>query len=182
MKEEYQYNLNMTLRDVREVLGSNLVEGTHCPCCNQYAKKYKRKLTSAMAWVLVIIYKYYLKEGNLEKWLHVEDYLKNYPNLPSSLRGDFSKLRYWGLIEEQKNTLRDDGSKRVGYYRITRRGKLFVEGKIRVLKHIFIYNNKVKGFIKGTYISIKDASSSKFDYSELMGWKKDETDNKTLFR
>lgn len=156
----------ITLEEAKEELQSKLSEGTRCPCCQQYAKEYKRKITSSMAWGLILIYRYFRKEGDLRKWLHIENYFKSIPNLPSSVRGDISKLSFWGLIRRKEGE-RADGSKRVGYYKITERGVNFVEGKIRVSKFIYLYNNKVRGF-GDEQVDLRDCLSKKFNYDELM--------------
>jgi len=135
-----------------------------CPCCGQVAKKYKRSLTGAMAYALILIYK--KNKENNNSFFHVEDYLKKIKNIPPSIRGDFPKLRFFNLIEKQKGR-RDDGSNRVGYYRITQDGKDFVEMKLKVRKYIILYNND---FLKsdGDYINIKESLKKKFNYTELM--------------
>jgi hypothetical protein len=62
---------------------------------------------------------------------------------------------------------REDGSKRNGYYRITGRGLMFAEGKLKVHSRFMIFNNTFQGF-KGEEIDVKNALGSKFNYDELM--------------
>ncbi len=143
-----------------------IAEGAHCPTCAQYAKIYdKRNLTGAMAYALILIARYRLREGN--DFCHVEKYLKSLPGIPASIRGDVSKLRHWGLIESKKE-LRDDGSPRNGFYRITDKGLAFVRGEALVQKYLVLYNDELLG-MRGDWIAIEDALGKNFNYSELMG-------------
>jgi hypothetical protein len=119
-----------------------------------------------MAYGLILIYKYFRLFPNLSL-VHLEDYFKSIPNIPSSIRGDCSKLRYWGLIFKSDGS-RGDGNPSNGYYGITSKGNDFVRGLIKVPKNIFIYNDEFDGF-DGVDVSIVDCLGEKFDYSELMG-------------
>lgn len=152
----------MELSEVRAKLYEDMEKGTSCPCCGQFVKLYKRPLTSSMAYGLILMYKLKLE------WIHIEDYFKSLPHLPSSIRGDVAKLKYWGLLEARMG-LRPDGSKRNGYYRVTPKGKEFVEGKTVVPSHVKLYNNKFLGF-DNDYVSIKQSLGKKFNYGELMGY------------
>ena len=44
--------IDNAIKVTRERLRENLDEGVTCPCCGQYAKRYKRKLNSSMAAAL----------------------------------------------------------------------------------------------------------------------------------
>ena len=141
------------------------IEGKKCPHCNQYVKLYKRKITSSMAYALILIQKYF--DNNDEEWLHVTNYLSKL-NIPTAVKGgDFAKLMHWKLLIKMKET-RDDGSDRVGYWKVTQKGKDFIKGNVKVPKFAGIYNQKFYGF-SGDLISIKDALGTKFKYDELMG-------------
>ena len=152
-----------TLQQAKDDIRENFEEGSDCPCCGQFVKLYKRKLSSAMAIALIEIYKRdYRKAG----FFHVEDYFKSLPHLPSSIRGDFSKLRYWDLIRKEEGE-REDGSNRVGKYRITDKGRAFVRNHISVSSHVFLFDNKLKGFSEKEVL-IGECLGSKFNYNELM--------------
>ena len=135
------------------------VAGFRCPCCQQYCKLYVRKLNSAMAAVLLILW----RTGNTG-FIHVEDYLK--ANGYSHLRADFHKLVHWSLLEK-KSGEREDGNPRNGFYRITGRGIAFATGSLKVPQSIKIYNNNFEGF-SGKDITIQEALGNKFSYQELM--------------
>jgi hypothetical protein len=145
------------LKDYRE-------EGAICPCCDQYVRLYRRKITSAMAYGLILLPRRCIDNGG--HWIHVENYLKSLSNIPASIRGDIAKLRHFGLIEAKQED-RDDGSSRNGFYRMTGRGMSFARGKLFAPESVFIYNNKVEGY-SDKQISIHYALGNKFDYDELM--------------
>jgi hypothetical protein len=153
---------NKTLGQAQAELKQKLNKGATCPCCGQYAKIYRRTITSSMAYALILIYKTGSKE-----WIHVENYLKSI-DCPSPIRGDVSKLRYWGLLDK-KEEVREDGSDRNGMYRITDKGILFVQGKLAVPKHAFIFNNLLNDMSKDEDLTITKALKSKFNYKEVMG-------------
>lgn len=158
------------LRDAKTHLDQNIREGVNCPCCGQFVKLYRRPINSSMAWTLVLIYRYY-KDRLLDEWLHVETYMKGLPGIPASLvGGDFSKLRYWGILEakyDTPETLDDPDTRRAGYYRITQKGIDFVLGKITVPRHVYLFNREVHGF-SPELISIEDAFKDRYDYRRLM--------------
>jgi hypothetical protein len=147
---------SMTLAEVRDWLREAVKEGVHCPCCNQMAKVYNRKITSRMAFTLIEVYR---AAGT--DWCHV----------PSTVTftgdsGEISKLRYWGLVVEG-SPRRDDGG-RAGMWRITDFGERFVKGNYRVPKYAHIYDGRRLGFDDSVRVSIRDALGTKFNYDELM--------------
>lgn len=155
-----------TIAEAKEMLRKNLTEGVECPCCKQFVKMYRRGITSSMAVGLIQLYKYDRKHPG--EHVHVATYLESIPGMRGipRLTGDFAKLEHWGLTEPLSQK-RDDGSKRNGYHRITKLGRMFVEGSARVGKYVMIYNGKVYGNGDET-VDIKQALKNHFDYSELM--------------
>lgn len=169
-RHRWAENPAATLGEAREWLMQHRDDGAYCPCCGQFAKVYRRKLSSSMAYALVLIDRFFRETPH--GWLHVPSYLTE--NVPAKCGatfrgGDWAKLAYWGLLREQN---RGDvhsiaGGPRAGYHRITDRGKLFVRGKIVVPKYVFVYDGEPMGFSEET-TSIDDALGSRFDYQELM--------------
>lgn len=145
----------MTLGEVRALLRNKWKEGCSCAACGQHVQIYSRPITSSMAIGLILLYK---SLDHILEWIHAEDFFKK-QNIPSSIRGDFSKLRFWGLIESHLHT--------DGYYRITEKGINFVIGLVKVEANVLLYNNTCYGF-KGEYKSIQDCLKKKFDYELLM--------------
>lgn len=157
------FERGMRLGEARKVLLANLDGGLVCPCCGQYARRYRRKLNSGMARTLIYIYKEFLRNGRVAGWLQVKDFLREnkYRNTH-----DWTLLKYWGLL-----ALSDEESvpeqKHTGMYRITKKGILFVEGKVQVQTYLVMYNNAVEEF-SGALIGIQQSLQAPFDYSELM--------------
>jgi hypothetical protein len=78
---------------------------------------------------------------------------------------DESIARYWGLLEEER-IVRPDGG-RSGWWRLTARGALFVNGEIGLDKYVHIYDGRALRF-SGATVGIKQCLGEKFDYAELM--------------
>src|SRR5918993_127727 len=93
-----------TLRETKNFLNENLDRGCICPACEQTCKRYTRKLTSSMAYGLYLIFK--LSNSRDDQWIHIENEFKQL-DVPSAIRGDLPKLRYWGLIERKESVLDD---------------------------------------------------------------------------
>lgn len=156
----------LTVKQAREFLRARLDEGASCPTCLQHVQVYRRQITSTMAYVLVLMYRYAEENGDL--FFNVPRYLRGLkdPNLPQG--SDETKLKHWELIEAQSGVEGDDGNPRTGLYRITERGKQFVRGELRVPKYARIYNGKLLSLSKDETVSIREALGKRFRYSELM--------------
>lgn len=129
-----------------------------CPCCEIFHKIYDRKFGAVMARQLIKLYKLGAHADN-NGWTHVSKF-----STPTGT-GDFSKLRYWGLVEEMRN---ETTKKRTsGFWRITDQGVRVVRGEDRVPEYCRVLN-KVPLEFKGEYISCKEALENKFNYEELM--------------
>ncbi len=149
-----------TIYQAKEFLRDNAVKGAECPCCRQRVQIYARALTSGMAAGLIIFY-----HNRGKGWLHAEKTFKE-SSCNQSIRGDFPKLRFWGLIEAKEEN-REDDSDRNGYYRITEKGIQFVLGHLSVPRSVFIYNNAFRGF-DSLETDVKKALGVKFHYAKLM--------------
>ncbi len=129
--------------------------GAHCPCCRQFAKVYRRKLTSATGATLVRMYRE-ARQG----FVHV-------PSLGNRRPAEESKARYWGLVES-RGDYREDGAKWSGYWRLTDTGVGFVCRRYRVPAYALIYDGRCLG-LEGDPVGIDDVLGNRFDYRELMG-------------
>lgn len=145
------FSARTSLKEVVDWLSDHITEGAECPACGQRVQRYRRSITSGMAWVLCQMY----RQGG---WVHV-------PSL-GTRGGDPIKTRHWGLIERREGQ-RDDGSQRNGWWRLTPRGERFVEGQERVPRYAYFYNGECVGFEEDT-VSIIDALGTVFNYDELM--------------
>lgn len=143
----------MDLEEARRNTMSKSQEGIECPCCDQFVKVYKRKLNTNMALYLIRLYN--LGDGVF----HISE-IKD-----ANRGGDFSKMRFYGFIEEQIN---ESTSKRTsGMWKITEEGRSFVLKESKVHSHFKMYNGNLLGFV-GDRIDIDEALGQKFDYTELM--------------
>ena len=148
----------MSLEDAKRELRERLDEGVTCPCCGQYAKRYRRKLNSSMSAALC-----WMCGQARDAWIDVPLVA---PSWVLKAR-EYPKLAMWGLIEERP---KKEGSKArtSGIWRITPLGADFVRGCTEVPAYVFVYNGEVEGFTdRTTYI--RKALSDRFDYAELMG-------------
>lgn len=151
-----------TLREAKEWLRKRLDKGAHCPCCKQFARFYERKLYSSLAAALIFFYRNF----DHSKFHHKSELLKN-PKLATTFGGgDFAKLQLWGLIEERPKEEPAAG-RTSGYWRISQRGKDFVQAKLQIPSHVRIYDGKVFGFT-GDKVLVTDCLGEKFSYEELM--------------
>lgn len=145
---------NVLLVQAKAWLRAKIDEGARCPCCNQMAKVYKRKINSGMAKALIVMYKHAGTD-----WFYL-------PDIRSRWQGrDEAVLRYFGLIEEATER-RDDGG-RAGWWRVTDVGQLYVLNRAQTYKYARVYDGKCLGLV-GDLCGIKEALGDKFDYSELM--------------
>ncbi len=154
-----------TIQEAKQFIRDNFEEGCECPACGQLVKRYSRTITSSMSYALGLIYKFFQRNPR-DEWVHVEDYLKD-QDIPSSIRADYSKLRYWELLKHN-NEKREDGSKRSGFWKMTPKGRQFIRGEISVPKYALVFNNHFLG-LEGDLINIHDTVKNKFDYGKLMG-------------
>lgn len=133
-------------------------KGYCCPTCGQLCKRYYRSFNSNMALSLIFLYKF-RKHGfiKIEELMRINGYKRC---------GDASYLRHYKLIEAAEGK-REDGSTRVGMYKITGMGIMFVEKNLTVKSKFVMYKGKCEGY-EGREINIEDALGKKFNYSELM--------------
>jgi hypothetical protein len=152
-----------TLEEARVYVQEHLKGGIICPCCSQYAKVYKRKLGPTMAFGLCLIYRYF-KTNPPEKGVHVAA-LMTLKQDSRVMGGDIIKLRFWGLITPHWST--DSKDESLGRWYITPLGEQFVEGKIAVPSHVYLYNGHVLK-VSDAMTTIREALGDKFNYEGLM--------------
>lgn len=128
--------------------------GVHCPVCDQFAKVYRRRLNASMVRSLLDIY----AAGGTTLYVHT-------PTLLKGRRGEEARLSYWGLTDESRET-RPDGGKR-GYWRVTRRGELFLKGVISVPSYALIYDSQLLR-LDGEPTTVKDALGHEFNLAEVL--------------
>jgi hypothetical protein len=150
-----------SLREVREWLMQARDDGVTCPCCTQLVKVYKRTLPSATARVMIELY----RRQRGDEYVFLPRVLDGMTGTPH--QGGYGTLaHFWGLLEQQPGE-RADGSNRVGWWRLTEKGRRFVRGEVTVPKHAHVFNGRCLGY-SGPEWSIRQALGTKFDYAELM--------------
>jgi hypothetical protein len=154
----------MTLDEAKQWLRGQVKDGgALCPCCNQFAKIYRRNIHGAMAHWLILLY----KKSNLAapQFMHVRQ-------VSNGRVGDYNLLEYWGLVEHKEVEASGKKTTRTsGIWRITPRGIAFVERRISVHKYIYIYATKelpVDEQKRGGQVFIDDCLKKKFNYPQLM--------------
>ena len=156
-----------TIAQGQDWLRPRLTVGAICPLCHQFAKIYKRKLSSSMAYALILIYRAF--RNGPDVWLHVPEYLSRNSLFGVVVRGgDWAKLVHWGLIVSKGDEVRDDKSPRTGLYKITDLGRAFVEGRVSVPRYAYIYNEQCLRMSDETLVTIQQALGDRFNYAELM--------------
>lgn len=148
-----------TLKEAKDYVNNNKIDGVRCPCCEQFAKVYFRQIHSTMARQLILLWQFNRKER--KKFIHF-----SMIRIGSGI-SDFSKLKYWLLVEQMPHDYDNTVSNASGYWRITQAGVDFINGILSVRKKVMIYNDDVLGFV-GSKVDIHDCLGKKFNYGELM--------------
>lgn len=142
-------------------------EGMLCPCCKRLAKVYKRRINAGMVRALL-------------------DMVRATPKLPverngfvkvgmdgevKTAGGDYSKLQWWGLIEPLPGeNYREDGSTRIGFWKVTQAGHLFVRGEASVRKYVYEFDGaRVRDPEDAdTSLAVIGEVVENYDYEEMM--------------
>lgn len=149
--------MNISLHKARKRLFKKLDDGINCPCCGQFAKRYRLPLNANMAIFLIDLVRLCPDDG----WLHY---------LNCRFRGrDYSRLLCWGLAITRGND--DPTKKNSGFWRPTKKGIAFVERRIMVPSHVYLYDNKVEGW-SDKLVTIRQALGKRFDLEEIMRGRK----------
>jgi hypothetical protein len=146
--------LTTTLREARERVMTERTEGIHCPCCDQYARIYKRRINKTMVRSLVALY----RAGGVREYVHS-------PTVLGKDRGEEARLSYWNLITEDDGR-REDGGRR-GWWKVTRVGELFLDSAITVPKYALVYNGECLQ-ITGDPVDVSDCLGAKFSLRDLL--------------
>ncbi len=127
------------------------VQNFRCPCCGRLVFLYARTLYFPMALVLRILYEF--DKQHPGEYCHVERVAKS--RFASVIRGgDWAKAKYWGLYEaapkwylaQHRKRNPDLANPRGGMWRITMGGKAFVEGKTKVARQAFVFDDRAYRF------------------------------------
>lgn len=153
-----------TLEEAKQYLRDNWKTGCACPACGQLVKLYPYSLNKNAARSLILIYK--LAKASEDGWVHVQNEFSDRYNLKATAMS-YIILKHWNLIVPMAGN-DDPDKKSSGYWAITKKGIAFVEHRIKLQKTANVYNNGARSF-EGKEISISEALTEKFSYSDLMG-------------
>ena len=148
-----------SLAVARDYIEANRTDGINCPCCDQFAKEYKRKLGAEVVRFVIWLDRY-CAEG---KSLHVNDW----SDVSSNRRGggDYAKSAHWGLARLMPNA--DTGKRTSGLWQPTQLGRDFARGLRSIPKYVHLYNNQATRF-SGPLVYASQSVGEGFDYAELM--------------
>lgn len=144
---------------VRQAFDAALREGEACDCptCGRHAQIYRRKFHASMAQQLIRLFHL----GGVMGYVHASRLIL--PGVTGT--GDFTKAKYWRLIEQAETT--DDAVKSSGLWRLTQSGVLFVKSSMSIAREVMVFDDEVLGMSQET-ITIAEALGDRFNYQELM--------------
>ena len=128
-----------------------------CPLCGSDNKIYKRRVHSTMARDLIKLY----QVGGMERYVYYGEFRT------TAGSGDMAKARWFGLLVPEKNDPNVKANSAEGYWKLTEKGKMFVESDVFIDEYVEVYHNKVIARSRGR-VDIQDCLGTKFNYSELM--------------
>lgn len=148
-----KFDQTTSLQEARDIFFEQIIdEGMDCPCCDRWAKVYKRPISDSMAKGLVAAYKTFgaMKYGSLQEVRKQNDL---------HIREE-AKLRFWDLLEGR-------GKGKDAEWRVTELGEQWILKKATVPKYAWIFDNELIG-LSGPDTTIDDAMQEYFDYDALM--------------
>ena len=148
-----------TLAEARLAVLENREKGITCPCCDKFARSYRRKFNATMTRSLIWLVRSW---KNTQTWVDVPStaprWLVRSNQLPT--------VRWWDLIERCPND--NPEVKHSGLWRPTQKGLEFAYKRIKIPAKALTYDGKVIA-LEGDLVTIEDTLGTKFDYAELMG-------------
>lgn len=123
--------------------------GCVCPACDRLVKVYARSVSGVMAqWLLdLAVDSARLHEGDMTDFV----------SRRGVTRGDYSKLRYWGLTANGGYAL----------WRVTGHGISWMRGRSTIAKYAYVLDGEVIGY-SDERVSFSDALKVTFDLDEAM--------------
>lgn len=126
-------------------------DGGDCPCCGQFGKVYKAKLSQHF----VLCLKWMADHAGDDGWVEVQ---KTGPRWMLKSK-TYSMLEHWGFIECQ--------TRRSGVWRVTRLGRDFLGGSHLAPAAVYIYDNRVWSTDEKE-VAFRDCFGVHFNFDELM--------------
>lgn len=156
-----------TVAQVQEKMRAAVRDGfaVVCACCKQEVKVKEYPITSMMAKTLVILHRHFKSNPD---WLQVPDFLVDANKVGATLRGtDWTRLKYWGFLEERVASTRNDGSKKGGYYKMLDAGHQFARGETKAPTAVRLYNGHFIGFGEGL-VGVQECLGEDVELAQLM--------------
>lgn len=150
-----------TLEEEKQHLRENWIKGTHCPCCDQFVKRYSRLFDSGLARFMIGLYK--LSGGHFKPF--DKDEIRAAVGIKRLQATNYGILKHWGVAEvlENENTkIRTSGQ-----WVILPKGVQFVKKELQIQRYCFTFNNVCYGFSEDL-LTIDEALGEHFNYSALM--------------
>jgi hypothetical protein len=132
--------------------------GTTCPCCDQHAEVYKRRIYKRMAKAMLWLVEEFERTGDFVK-------LKDGPLFRG---GDNAKLVYWALAQTKPRRSVETHKRNSGEWMPTGLGIQFVKGHTSIPEYVYIYNGRVVGYSE-SLVSITDCLEGDFNYEDIDG-------------
>jgi hypothetical protein len=156
----------MSLEEAKQALKASLDDGLRCPCCDKYARRYRRAFNSTMARSLC-----WLSHASglvADGWVHVPSTAPRWLIRSNQL----ATVRWWGLVERSEEEP-EPRLKHHGMWRPTPKGIEFAWGRTTIPRRAVTYDGKVIGH-EGDEIYVGELAGKNFDYEEMMRWRSDE--------
>lgn len=145
-------------QEISPEIRSKCEKGVYCPYCGQWARKYRKSLSSPIARFILKLY--HAQQTHDRPYTTRELYPRDNK---ASTEGVLA--RHWGLIEVLDGT--NSGGAPAGSYRLTDKGRQFALGRLFLPSHVYLYNGELLG-MDGPMRDIHTALGKKWSYQELM--------------
>lgn len=138
-------------------------DGFNCPCCTRWAKMYSMPVHRNMCRKLFACAKLNYTRGI--EYATMFQIFEADP-CPTLSMGNFTYLRFWGLVITKPAALLKADEK-VDGWRVTQLGLDFINGRTEIPKHALIFGNRCFGF-SDKKTSFKEAAKHDFNLAELL--------------
>jgi len=108
-----------------------------CPTCGNQSAKYWQRVSPGMVDAL-IKFRRAIKENGRNS-LHLYHDLTGANELTTAQQMNWTKLRFHGLVAK----VYELGERKYGYWLLTTRGRLFLDGEVSVHRRVQTLNNKI---------------------------------------
>jgi len=146
-----------TILEAKDHLRNNYESGTSCPACGQLVKAYKRKLNANMCRALAIIY---ARTNESSIYIHVQNEFTTLGLRATAM--DYTYLEKWKFIEVNPD--------KSGHWRVTDKGRAFVEDTLVVPSYCLVYAGNVYEWSTDT-VNMTEALTTRFKLSEVLDLK-----------